>query len=147
MRRALALTLTAVALCCAACGTASGPAAPSASGAPSSTNPSTAGTALTVTARESPEVAPQTWTLTCDPAGGTHPDPAAACAALAAADDPFAPVPDDVACTQQYGGPQTATVVGTHRGEPVDAAFSRTDGCQISRWDAVAPLLVVPAGV
>jgi hypothetical protein len=55
----------------------------------------------------------------------------------------FAPVPADTVCTQQYGGPQTARVTGTLRGERIDARFSRTDGCEISRWDSVADLLDV----
>src|SRR4051812_9350395 len=42
----------------------------------------------------------------------------------------FAPTPKDVACSMIYGGPETATVKGTLRGKPVDARFSRTDGCQ-----------------
>ena len=53
----------------------------------------------------------------------------------------FAPPPDNIACTQQYGGPDTATVRGTLRGKQVDASFSRTDGCEITRWEEVAPLL------
>jgi len=53
----------------------------------------------------------------------------------------FAPVGRAVACTQLFGGPQVATVTGTLRGEPVDARFTRVNGCEISRWDAVAPLL------
>ena len=85
--------------------------------------------------------APSRWTLTCDPAGGDHPDPEAACRALAATAEPFAPVPDDALCTQQYGGPQTATVRGTYRGEAVDLALSRVDGCRISQWDALGALL------
>jgi hypothetical protein len=60
-------------------------------------------------------------------------------AALTAKD--FAPVPDNVACTLQYGGPNTARVTGTLHGERVDARFSRTDGCEITRWEEVAPLL------
>jgi hypothetical protein len=60
-------------------------------------------------------------------------------ASLTAAD--FEPTPPDTACTQQYGGPQTAHVTGTLRGEPVDARFSREQGCEISRWDAVIPVL------
>jgi hypothetical protein len=58
----------------------------------------------------------------------------------------FAPVPDNVACTQQYGGPDIASVTGTLRGERIDAEFSRTDGCEISRWDGVAPLLEAATG-
>jgi FlaG/FlaF family flagellin (archaellin) len=55
--------------------------------------------------------------------------------------DTFEPVPADVACTQQYGGPETATVKGTLRGETIDAQFTRTNGCEISRWNAAADLL------
>jgi hypothetical protein len=45
------------------------------------------------------------------------------------------------ACTQQFGGPETATVKGTVNGEPVDARFSRENGCQIARWTAAKVLL------
>jgi hypothetical protein len=55
----------------------------------------------------------------------------------------FEPTPGDVACTQQYGGPQTATVEGTLRGEPIDATFSRANGCEIARWQQAAALLDV----
>jgi hypothetical protein len=70
------------------------------------------------------------------------PDDSPACRAAAAltADD-FAPVPGNVACTQIFGGPETARVTGTLRGERVDVRFSRTDGCEIERWDEVAGLL------
>ena len=60
----------------------------------------------------------QTWTLTCDPPAGDHPDPAAACAALAAHGAAALPaVRKDMACTDQYGGPEKATVVGTYQGQ------------------------------
>jgi hypothetical protein len=59
---------------------------------------------------------------------------------------PFAPVPAGTMCTEIYGGPQTATVTGRFRGEPVSAGFSRTDGCQVARWDAHLALLVEPGG-
>lgn len=81
------------------------------------------------------------WTLTCNPAGGTHPNPEQACAALAANASALPPVPPDRACTMQYGGPQRATVTGTWRGEPVQATFSRENGCEIARWDALVGLL------
>jgi hypothetical protein len=60
-------------------------------------------------------------------------------AALSEAD--FEPTPPETVCTQQYGGPQTAHVTGTLRGEPIDARFSREQGCEISRWDTVIPVL------
>jgi hypothetical protein len=53
----------------------------------------------------------------------------------------FAPVAGNTACTQQYGGPETATVKGTLHGETIDAKFSRVNGCEISRWQEAAPLL------
>jgi Subtilisin inhibitor-like len=84
----------------------------------------------------------KTWRLTCNPAGGTHPHPEAACQALehngAAA---LPPVPKDKACTQIYGGPETATVNGTWNGQRVMSKFARNDGCQISRWKLLAGLL------
>lgn len=90
------------------------------------------------------------YSLTCDPPGGDHPDPEAACAVLDAAPsldpNPLEPVPPDVACTEIFGGPQTAVVEGTLRGAPVSIEFSRVDGCEIDRWDAVIPLLAEPAG-
>jgi hypothetical protein len=76
------------------------------------------------------------WTLTC-PNRGTLPHARRACERLAAIKKPFAPVPKDVACTEVYGGPQVADVRGRFRGRPVSAHFSRTDGCEISRWDRV----------
>jgi hypothetical protein len=87
-----------------------------------------------------------TWTLTCDPAGGTHPNPEAACAVLAAnGRTALPPKPKDVGCTQVYGGPETATIRGTWEGRPVRSSFRRTDGCEISRWDRLRDLLP-PAG-
>ena len=77
------------------------------------------------------------WRLRCDPAGGTVPRPATACTRLAAIERPFAPVPKDVGCTQIYGGPQVARVVGTFRGRRIWATFKRTDGCEIARWNRV----------
>jgi hypothetical protein len=53
----------------------------------------------------------------------------------------FAPLRRDVACNMIYGGPETATVKGTLRGDHIEASFSRTDGCQTSRWQKVHRLL------
>lgn len=101
----------------------------------------TGGTRLVVTMQDGAGGPPLTRTLTCDPPGGDHPDPQGACRALAAARAPFAPVPAGLLCTQIYGGPETATIEGTWRGEPVRAAYRRTDGCEIARWAAVAAVL------
>jgi hypothetical protein len=76
-------------------------------------------------------------TLKCATAGQST-----ACGAAAGVSDAdLAPPPADQACTQVYGGPQTASITGSLRGEHVDARFSRTDGCQITRWEHVQPLL------
>jgi hypothetical protein len=82
------------------------------------------------------------YTLTCDPPGGTHPNPESACEALQELGaEAFAPVPPEVACTQQYGGPMQAQVRGTVGGEAVDARLAYTDGCEIARWDALAAVV------
>jgi hypothetical protein len=45
-----------------------------------------------------------------------------------------------------YGGPQTATIVGTLRGAAVKAEFSRINGCEIARWSELAKALK-PLGI
>lgn len=77
-------------------------------------------------------------TLTCDPDGGSHPDPAAACAALLENEEALEPVSGDVACTEIYGGNQVARITGS-----AQASFSRTNGCEIARWDALQPVLEI----
>ncbi len=42
-----------------------------------------------------------------------------------------------------YGGPEEAHVYGTFQGEEVDATFNRGNGCEIERWDSLAPLFKV----
>lgn len=103
-------------------------------------------TDLTVRVKSGPGKGERTFRLTCDPPGGDHPRAAEACRLLDDLEDPFAPVPRDAMCTEIYGGPQTARVRGTFRGEPVDARFSRTNGCEIARWDKHLALLVERGG-
>ena len=79
----------------------------------------------------------RTYSLTCAPVGGTLPHDASACAKLAALKAPFAPTPENTACTQIYGGPQEALVTGRFRGRSVRARFDRKDGCEIGRWTRV----------
>ena len=73
----------------------------------------------------------------------TLPDPTAALAAVEQfGEQVFFPQPGPPRlCTQQYGGPQVAVVTGTFHGRQVESVFTRTDGCEISRWNAMAPLL------
>jgi hypothetical protein len=78
-----------------------------------------------------------TTTVRCE-----TPDDSEVCRALAGIKPKtFEPVPGDVACTQQYGGPEKATVKGTLDGKEIDATFSRVNGCEITRWDEAKPLL------
>jgi hypothetical protein len=93
-------------------------------------------TSLEISVTPGGEAPTKVWTLRC-PEGGTLPDAAEACSKLESLDDPFAPVPKDVACTQIYGGPQEADVRGVFRGRPVEAHFDRGNGCEIARWDKV----------
>jgi hypothetical protein len=51
-----------------------------------------------------------------------------------------AEAPKRETCTAIYGGPQTAHVTGTLEGAPIDSTFTRTNGCEIARWDASARL-------
>ncbi|MET8326785.1 SSI family serine proteinase inhibitor [Streptomyces sp. NPDC005181] len=90
------------------------------------------------------------YELRCLPAGGTHPVAQQACDRLAElakptdrsdGKDPFRPVPSGAMCTQQFGGSATARVIGTWRGQHVDASFDRTNGCEIARWNTLRPVL------
>jgi hypothetical protein len=116
----------------------------SASAAPSS------GTSLKITfwADSSKPLERWSWTLRCNPAGGSLQKPARVCTRLLVGGVKlFAPMPKDSVCTEIYGGPQRARVVGTVKGQPVRATFSRTNGCEIARWQRISPWLVPPGGV
>lgn len=84
------------------------------------------------------------WTLTCDPVGGTHPDPEGACAAVDGHRKALDPLPAGRACAQVYSGPERAQITGNWRGERISASLSRNDACQTARWNALVPL--VPPG-
>jgi hypothetical protein len=88
--------------------------------------------------------AARTWTLRCDPAGGTLGTLARerdACRRLAALRRPFAPPDPELACTQQYGGPDQARITGTYQGRRVWVRLGLTDGCQIARFKRLAFLV------
>ncbi|MFD9794323.1 SSI family serine proteinase inhibitor [Streptomyces sp. NPDC059070] len=99
---------------------------------------------LTVTVTHNAET-DGTYELECHPAGGDHPQIVQACDHLDKVStwgkDPFAPVPPDAVCTMISGGDATAHVTGTWAGRPVDATYNRRNGCEISRWNAMVPLL------
>ena len=47
------------------------------------------------------------------------------------------------ACTELYGGPETAHLTGTLDGEPVDVTITRYNGCGIADYDALFEALGV----
>ncbi len=125
-----------------------GCAEPAGSGADDTASPSTSASAdavendLMIVLDRGDGTAPERYTVTCGEApDGDHDDAAAACAHLEGLDEPFAPLPTDMACTEQYGGPETARISGRWHAEDVDLELSRTDGCRISQWDSLGPLL------
>ena len=80
---------------------------------------------------------PRTKTIRCASA-----DESALCERLAALRlRDIEPPSRATACTELYGGPQTATITGTLRGEPVDLELTRVNGCEIARWEAAGALL------
>lgn len=107
---------------------------------------------LTITLTEAPGAPEVSFRLVADDGGAsaasTLPDPAAALEALRQhGEEIFFPLPGPPRlCTQQYGGPEVAVVTGRYLGRDVRSEFSRTDGCEIARWRAMAPLLGGTAG-
>ena len=119
-----------------ACGTFGG-----SSDSGSGTATTAVATDLSITAWPQGQGRSRTWTLTCEPAGGTLPGAASACSRLTIS--ALRPLPRDTVCTQIYGGPQRARVTGKVDGRRVDARFSRVNGCEIHRWDGVRFLFPV----
>jgi len=107
---------------------------------------------LTIRLTEAPGAPEHTFRLEAGDGGpsaaSTLPDPSAALEAVRLHGEAiFFPKPGPPRlCTQQYGGPQTAVVTGWYLGREVNSRFSRTDGCEIARWRAMAPLLGGTAG-
>ncbi|MDQ0277576.1 putative small lipoprotein YifL [Arthrobacter silviterrae] len=160
VRIASAVLLMTVLTAVTACGqlTPPGPAgAPDSSGAPDASSSSGASHSpdavdLSISLTEAPGAPVHHFRLLAEgttvSGGSTLPDPAAALAAVRLhGTDIFFPVPGPPrACTQQYGGPQVAVVTGWFGGRAVHSTFTRTDGCEIARWQALAPLLGALAG-
>ncbi|MET3921227.1 SSI family serine proteinase inhibitor [Arthrobacter sp. UYEF20] len=126
--------------------------APSPSAAPVTSGPGQGNAELAIMVKPSETGTPANYTLVCrdgvPTAESQHPSAAPACTALKnnAAILSLAPKAADQACTQQYGGPQQATVTGVVDGRPVDASFSLRDGCAINAWNAAKDVLGSAAG-
>lgn len=91
------------------------------------------------------------WVVECGPSATVTGDPPRgvdADAACEAIEDNLhwltePPDPDRV-CTQQYGGPEQARLVGEFSGETIDRGLHRRDGCGISEWDRLTDVLGQP---
>ncbi|CAL9492220.1 subtilase-type protease inhibitor [Nocardiopsis dassonvillei] len=83
-----------------------------------------------------------TWTLTCAPAGGDHPDPESACAEIEeVGTEPFLLDTSDMMCTMQIGGPEVVRVTGSIDGTEIDTEFNKRNGCEIERFAEVEEVI------
>lgn len=98
---------------------------------------------LQITYIPEPGVTPRKADLVC-PASTA--DDTAACEQIESLTPAFDPVPADQACSQQYGGPEQIVLSGTWAGKPVDTTLTRTNGCEIDRYEALAPVLLPLVG-
>jgi hypothetical protein len=126
-----------IAAICAAAATACGSKPEPSSGAASA--PAPPKVSLDITVSTTPSAPSKHWTLKCDPAGGTHPDPAAACAVLLKAKDLFKPLPKGIMCPMIRVGTKTAVIEGTYFGKHVDTRLS-PGGCDLPRWNEVGQI-------
>ena len=85
--------------------------------------------------------AAKTYTLRCDPDGGTVPRAATVCNKLDSLTRAFAPTRKTVVCTDQYGGPQQALITGRHEGDRVWTLIGMRNGCEIARAKRLAFLV------
>jgi hypothetical protein len=114
---------------------------------PLGTGPGQGNAELAIVVTPSESERPMNYTLVCQDgvpaAESKHPTAEAACTALknhpALLNPPARGT--DRACTQQFGGPQRATVTGILDGTPVERSFARTDGCEIAAWNAAGDVL------
>ena len=84
---------------------------------------------------------PKTWTLRCDPAGGTVPARRHGLPAARGLVKPFRRPSKNIVCSDQYGGPQQALIVGTHKGNRIWTVLGMRNGCEISRAKRLAFLV------
>lgn len=137
----------AAAILVAACGSVPAPGIPSAtpdSSPRTSTTPATGNTgstaapqvALTVSFAGPGPGPTGSWTLRCDPPGGTDRDPAAACAALIAKPDLLFPAPVRQECPMIRLDAPAAVIDGTYFGKAVHEQVV-AGGCDLGRWHAL----------
>jgi hypothetical protein len=126
------------------------PAPPSPSAPPA--GPGAGNAELAIMVKPSETETAKNYTLVCQngvpAAESKHPTAEAACVALKNNAALLSPSTKGTAqaCTEQYGGPQKATVTGIVDDTPVDATFARTNGCEISAWNAAQDILGASGG-
>lgn len=125
--------------------------APSSPPAPSA-GPGAGNAELAIMVKPSDAEPAVNYTLVCQngvpAAESKHPTAQAACTALKNNAALLSPSTKGTAqaCTEQYGGPQQATVTGIVDETPVDATFARRNGCEISAWNAAQDILGASGG-
>lgn len=101
---------------------------------------------LTITFQATPKAEPESHAIDCN-------EEVVFCDQVANGES-LAPTPPNRACTMQYGGPEVAKLSGSVKGAPaVNYGFTRTNGCEISRWgrlqtllDTLTPPITLPGG-
>ena len=142
------LAAAACAVVVTACGTAAAP-GPAAARSGGATQVAAAKVSLDVTIYPATypatsSTAPQVhYVLRCEPAGGTVPDPAVACARLLAGQDLFAPQPTHVMCPMILAGAAHAVIYGSYLGRPVTETIA-DGGCDLTRWAKVTQVFPLP---
>jgi Subtilisin inhibitor-like len=99
------------------------------------TSPGTAATAkvsLDVTFAATASSPARHYTLFCEPAGGTTPDPNVACTRLLTGENIFAPRPLHVMCPMAVGSGR-ATITGIYFGRQEHVTIIN-GGCDLARW-------------
>ena len=104
------------------------------------TSPAPAKASLSITVQNGVGNKPTFWTLRCDPAGGTHPHAAAACSALIAMKEPFAPPPAHQMCPMILASAKRATFTGTWFGTKVQRTIA-DGGCDLARWSKLGQVV------
>jgi hypothetical protein len=126
--------------------------APAPPSSPAPSGPGAGNAELSISVKPSEAEPALNYTLVCQngapAAESKHPAAEAACAALKNNAGLLSPSTKGTAqaCTEQYGGPQQATVTGIVDETPVDVTFARTNGCEISAWNAAQEILGVAGG-
>jgi len=97
---------------------------------------------ITITVQQTATSPIYQWTLTCDPDGGTLPDPVRACDRLSQVTLPPPAPPLHIMCPMIVYGPQMVTIDGWWHGRWISLRLDRTDaGCEAASWNGLITAL------